>query len=120
ERWDEPPRCLSEAAMSQLAGYHYPGNVRELENILERAATLCDGDVIEAEDLQLPRGVESSNPGQHASRLSLEERLVHEERQVIQEALEAVGGDREQAAQRLGLSTRQLGFRLRRLGLESA
>lgn len=119
ERWGEPPRRLSETAASQLAGYHYPGNVRELENILERAATLCDGAVIEAEDLQLPRGAESPNPGQHASRLSLEERLAHEERQVIQEALEAASGDRQQAAQRLGLSPRQLGFRLRRLGLES-
>lgn len=51
--YDAPPPSISEAAVQALNGYHFPGNVRELENILERAFTLCDAGCIEATDLQL-------------------------------------------------------------------
>ena len=51
--YDTPPPRLSDQAMAALQGYQFPGNVRELENILERAFTLCDGGCIEAHDLQL-------------------------------------------------------------------
>ncbi|MCG5510557.1 sigma-54-dependent transcriptional regulator [Ectothiorhodospira lacustris] len=118
-RWQEPPRRLSPEATQSLMTYNYPGNVRELENILERAATLCDSDTIQAEDLQLP-GSGSAPPtaplaAEHLK--PLEQRLAQQEKQALLAALEQAGGHDTAAAQLLGLTPRQMGYRLRKLGL---
>lgn len=115
---------LTAAARAALQRYAFPGNVRELENILERATALCSGSAIDVEDLQL-EGLqpEAEAPVGAAQALSrdgekLEDYLNRVERQSIQEALEQHGGNHTEAARMLGLSVRSLRYRLDRLGME--
>ncbi len=109
---------LSPQALRALQGYAFPGNVRELENILERATALCSGSVIEPGDLQLepadfPEGNElgrgSENLDAYLSRL---------ERQAILDALQQTAGNRTAAARLLGVTFRSMRYRLERLGIE--
>jgi two-component system, NtrC family, response regulator PilR len=113
----EAPRLTSEAA-AQLAAYDFPGNVRELENILERALALATGDEITAADLQLaPRSVETTEAADLSS-LPLQERLDAIERKAILDALEQTHYNRTAAAKVLGISFRALRYRMERLGLK--
>lgn len=107
---------LDAEAMAQLGSYYFPGNVRELENILERAMTLCEGDVIESNDLQLP---ENPDDGQKTADedLALESYLDNLEKQKILDALEQTKWNKTAAAKRLGISFRALRYRLDKLGL---
>ena len=104
--------------------------MRELENILERAVTLCDDEVITPEHLQLPTdGVPVSKPsaasnGEHAipdfvEGDSLEEYLTDIEKQAILKALDDTRWNRTAAAKKLGMSFRSLRYRLKKLGLDS-
>lgn len=111
-QWNHPPYTLTEAARRALAGYSFPGNVRELENILERAATLCEGQTIDADDLQLT-GLDPQPADQN-----LIEALGDAEREAILKALEQTRWNRTAAARLLGLSFRQLRYRLKKLGIE--
>ena len=108
---------LSEAALQALLNYHYPGNVRELENILERASTLCEGDMIEPEDLKLPQAVEI-NRGIEEKKAALDDYLGDVEKQTILETLEKTRWNRTAAARLLGISLRALRYRLEKLGLD--
>lgn len=114
---DMPPR-LSADAIKALQQYAFPGNVRELENILERATALCSGDVIEADDLHLEPedmgGVESAGRGSE----TLDDYLNRIERQAILEALQKTDGNRTAAARLLGVTFRSMRYRLERLGIE--
>ncbi|MGD8310884.1 MAG: sigma-54 dependent transcriptional regulator [Chromatiales bacterium] len=103
-------------AMERLAGYGFPGNVRELENILERAITLCERDCIRAADLRLP--ADDAAAGEDRLDLPLEDYLSELERRAILEALEATRWNRTAAARRLGISFRALRYRLAKLGLD--
>ncbi|MBK1691304.1 sigma-54-dependent transcriptional regulator [Ectothiorhodospira mobilis] len=116
QRAAEGRRRLSPEALARLERYDYPGNVRELENILERAATLSDGTLIGPEDLQFPTAMEI--PPARACGESLETRLVSEEKQAVLQALERSGGEATAAARLLGLTRRQMRFRLQQLGLD--
>ncbi len=113
---------LSEEAMSALVNYDYPGNVRELENILERALALCDGEVIKAADLHLSEdGSSASNGAVNLSgerTLPLHEYLDQLEREQILKALEQTKYNKTAAAKVLGVSFRSLRYRLDRLGIE--
>jgi two-component system response regulator PilR (NtrC family) len=113
----ESPR-LSAAAQAELARYDFPGNVRELENILERALALSTGEDIEAEDLQLAprRGVPSEAVDE--SGLPLQERLDAIERKAILDALERTHYNRTAAAKVLGITFRALRYRMERLGIK--
>ena len=103
--------------MRALAAYPFPGNVRELENIIERATALCTGAVVEAEDLQLePDEMGGDNAGRGAE--SLDDYLNRLERQAILEALQKTDGNRTAAARLLGVTFRSLRYRLERLGIE--
>ena len=104
--------------MERLSNYRFPGNVRELENILERAFTLCEGDSITAADIQLNA---SPIPGEEAALTqidSLEDFLDDIERKALTQALEEARWNKTAAARRLGLTFRSLRYRLKKLGLE--
>ncbi len=125
QRMDGPKPRVDRAALGALRDYPYPGNVRELENILERATALCDDAVITLDDLGLADDPPAHNAGAAAepptARLSgqgLEDYLAEVERQAITEALEQARWNRTAAAKALGISFRALRYRLEKLGLD--
>ncbi|MEQ8497015.1 MAG: sigma-54 dependent transcriptional regulator, partial [Gammaproteobacteria bacterium] len=119
------PRLEREARQA-LVAYDFPGNVRELENILERALTLCEDDEIRVADLRL-NGATEAVPPAAAARVSppppaggaeLQSYLDDVERQRILEALERTRWNKTQAAKILGISFRALRYRLEKLGID--
>ena len=116
---DSPARLQPEA-LAKLQSYRFPGNVRELENMLERAYTLCEGDVIKASDLRLADapGAKDGGDASLAQIDNLEDHLEEVERKLIMQALEETRWNRTAAAQRLGLSFRSMRYRLKKLGLD--
>ena len=115
-----PLPLLSREAVTELSHYSFPGNVRELENILERALALCSEHKIGRDDLylSLPEAVldeESREPG---SKWPLQDYLDRTEREAIQEALEKTRFNKTAAAKLLGITFRALRYRLERLGIE--
>jgi two-component system response regulator PilR (NtrC family) len=108
---------LTPAALEKLQGYPFPGNVRELENILERVLILCEAGVIDSKDLHLPgRGLASTLESPAGG--SLEERLEEVEKQAILQALERSYYNKTAAAKQLGITFRALRYRLKKLELE--
>ena len=114
---------VTDAALNALKQYHFPGNVRELENILERAATLCVGGVIDVADLQLrprkqhgtelPISTTAVPPGE-----KLGDALEDIERDAIIRALEQTRYNKTKAAALLGMTFRSLRYRIKKLGIE--
>jgi two-component system response regulator PilR (NtrC family) len=130
EEWQMSLPRLSPKAIAQLEAYPFPGNVRELENILERAVTLCDDEVIQPEHLQLPdagmpeRRATTSISGEtlpdfEAVGESLEDYLTDIEKTAILKALDETRWNRTAAAKKLGMSFRSLRYRLKKLGLDT-
>lgn len=95
EKYGMPDKCLSGEAFSRLLGYDWPGNIRELENVLERAVALSESDIIYAEHIHLE---------QEPVRMTLKEQLKAEEKRIIRRTLAQCGGNRTAAMERLGLS----------------
>jgi two-component system, NtrC family, response regulator PilR len=114
-----PPLRVSEEALAALWHHPFPGNVRELENILERAAALCDGPIIGTHDLYLPQTETPPPPGQPATPVvPLGDYLDHIEREAIVKALDETRWNRTAAARKLGMTLRALRYRLAKLGIE--
>lgn len=104
----------SDAALEQLADYAFPGNVRELKGLVERAVLLCDGGELLPEHFSL-RTVDNELD----STLNLRERLERVERSLLVDCLRKNGGNQSQAARELGLPRRTLLYRMDRLSVNA-
>ncbi|MET1254281.1 sigma-54-dependent transcriptional regulator [Aliikangiella maris] len=115
---------LSQDALNRLCHYEFPGNIRELENLLERAITLCNDEEICAEDLNLPQSsssmlpLKSNIPIGERGHLSLDEYLEKIETFEINQALQAADGNKTQAAKLLGISFRAMRYKLKKLAID--
>ena len=133
--WGIKQPALSEEAKRVLKQFSFPGNVRELQNTLERALTLCDGDFILPAHLQLPDCPTPDIPASPepvtdltipvlpvptAVQLhdSLEDYLMSVEKNLILKALDETRWNRTAAARKLGMTFRSLRYRLKKLGLD--
>ena len=116
------PARLSDGALQELLGYDFPGNIRELENILERATALSGSSEIAPEDLRLRLGAEAAAGAQADARagtrdLPLPDYLDRIEREAIMDALTKTRYNRTAAAKLLGITFRTLRYRMQRLGI---
>lgn len=124
---------LSNEAQEALMQYNFPGNVRELENILQRAATLCEKNTIQASNLEFisalsptPEAAPANEPPvlevddgvEIGEDFSLEKHLESIEIEAIEKALEETRWNKTAAAKKLGMSFRSLRYRLKKLGLD--
>ncbi len=109
---------LDDSAQNALLRYNFPGNVRELENMLERAVTLCTSGVISEADLNLRSSESSGDSGAPKLTGKLGDQLEDVQRQAIIDALEKTRYNKTAAAKLLGLSFRQLRYRISKLGIE--
>ena len=117
--WGIETPHFSSDTLNTLNNYSFPGNVRELENILERAMTLHEGNVITIEDLQLPDVIKATNEdtAEIESKL-LDPALLQKEKEVIQQALEKTKYNKTAAAKLLGISFRALRYRIKKLEMD--
>jgi two-component system, NtrC family, response regulator PilR len=109
---------LTADAQEALLAYHFPGNVRELENILERALTLCSGQEIGVADLQLRDEEPTEERPSLGNDSPLGTQLEEIERDAIVAALEQTRYNKTAAAKRLGITCRALHYRIKKLGIE--
>ncbi|TAH41751.1 MAG: sigma-54-dependent Fis family transcriptional regulator [Betaproteobacteria bacterium] len=123
EREGGAPRRLSPGALTALRAHAFPGNVRELENLLERACALCEGEVIDAADIDLqpadcltPPSIEREVSAADGADDSGD--VSDDERRRILRALDETRWNRSAAARKLGMTLRQLRYRLQKWGLE--
>ena len=136
-----PPAALSSEVLQLLKNYAFPGNVRELENILERALTWADGGAIQVADLSLPelnsvsspsttpeknqeisplaaQSSEDNSPIVESDARDLNAELEAQQRELITQALEETHWNRTAAAKKLGITFRALRYRIKKFGLE--
>jgi two-component system response regulator PilR (NtrC family) len=109
---------LDDSARSAILDYPFPGNVRELENMLERAVTLCTSGVIRNTDLAMRHDTSAEVPPETSARAGLGDQIVDVQRQAIVDALEKTRYNKTAAAKLLGLTFRQLRYRIKKLGIE--
>ncbi len=117
-----PNMQLTRQALRRLTEYHYPGNVRELENIIERAVALTDSQIIDAHDLDFISGSPSfesstTTDSPRPAGMSLDDYLHDIEKRELLAALEETGGNKTKAAELLGISFRSLRYKLKKHGL---
>lgn len=118
-----PEHKISKDALKQIMSYPFPGNVRELENVLERAITLCEKNTITPDDLFLPQSnfsstsIDSEFP-HLPNDVGLETYLADVERKILIQSLENNRFNKTAAAKELKISFRSLRYRFQRLGID--
>jgi two-component system response regulator PilR (NtrC family) len=110
--------ALDGNALKALGSYSFPGNVRELENMLERAVTLCSSGTIFEADLNLRPATSTEDSTANFASTDLNNHVEDVQRQAIVEALEKTRYNKTAAAKLLGLSFRQLRYRIKKLGID--
>jgi len=116
----DEPITLTKDSLEALKTYEFPGNVRELENILERACALAEGQTIQLEDLNLRTPIRKNadeanfNPGEEP----IESYLERTEKQALQMAMRRCNGRKTDAAKLLGMSFRSFRYKLTKYGIE--
>ncbi len=109
-------RRISTPAIDMLMAYHFPGNVRELENAIERAVLVCDTNVIHGH--HLPPTLQTAENTDTVTDLSLEAAVAAFERDMIQDALKSTGGNIVRAADALGSTERIVGYKIKKYGID--
>jgi len=109
-------RRISSPAIDLLVSYHWPGNVRELENCIERAVILSSDAVIHS--YHLPPSLQSGESSDTTPSSTLEAAVSRLEKEMLMEALKMTSGNMAGAARRLGITERQMGFRVHRYGID--
>ena len=107
---------ISTPAIDMLTSYHYPGNVRELENTIERAVLVCDGNVIHGH--HLPPTLQTAERTGTVTRVSLVQAIEAFEQDLIKDALKTTRGNRSKAARLLDTTERILGYKIKRYNIE--
>jgi Nif-specific regulatory protein len=110
-------RRISTPAIDMLMSYHFPGNVRELENAIERAVLVCDANVVHAH--HLPPTLQTAEVSGTVTNLSLESAVAAFERGVIQDALKSNKGNVAKAARALDSTQRILGYKIKKYGIDT-
>ncbi|HKB77529.1 MAG TPA: sigma-54 dependent transcriptional regulator [Myxococcales bacterium] len=110
-------RVLTQGALLKLTAHSFPGNVRELENVIEQAAALARRDSIGADDVFLEKDSAAAADAADGSVRTLTEEVDRAEREAIQRALARCGGSLEQVSRELDVSTTTLWRKMKRLGL---
>jgi Nif-specific regulatory protein len=101
-----------------LMAYHWPGNVREIKNVLERAVLICDGAVIHAH--HLPPSLQTAESTGTVTRVSMNDAVAAYEKDLIQDALKTTRGNCAKAARLLDTTDRIFSYKLRKYALDAA
>ena len=108
---------ISTPAIDMLTAYHFPGNVRELENAIERAVLVCDSNVIHGH--HLPPTLQTAEVSGTETRVTLESAVASFERDLIQDALKSTRGNVAKAAKMLDSTERILGYKIKKYGIDT-
>ena len=106
---------ISTPAIEMLTSYHWPGNARELENCIERAVLLCDGDVIRSE--HLPPSLQMIKKNESINKTSLTEIIAAKEKEIIVDVLKKFDGHQRKTAKELGVTERILGYKIKKYNI---
>ena len=106
---------ISTPAIEMLTSYHWPGNIRELENCIERAVLLCDGDVIRSE--HLPPSLQMIKKNESINKTSLTEIIAAKEKEIIVDVLKKFDGHQRKTAKELGVTERILGYKIKKYNI---
>ena len=126
EQWDTTSQTpeISAAAMEALKHHNYTGNVRELINILQRAVTMCEGKIIQPDDLMLEHvlspdaSLAAAPTPEKTDDTSLDTYMEDIEKQMLEDALKAARYNKTRAAEILGISFRSLRYKLKKFGID--
>ena len=110
-------RRLATPAIDMLTSYHWPGNARELQNVIERAVLVCDGHVIHAHHLSPT--LQTAEASGTVMSIALDDAVAAYEKDLLQDALKTTRGNRAKAARLLDTTERIINYKVRRYGIDA-